>query len=127
MKFHKAVFKNKDQDEAVCVPVTITEAAEMALCPNEEDAHHKMACLERKWDQCGVHLIELLPKEESNEGVVIWRRYEYVSTGKFLENGQEKKKLALVTKETPPSQMFGYFKDLLKDHSLHSCMAKWQQ
>ena len=100
----------------------------MSLCPKEEeDAYHKMACLERKCDQCGVHLMELLPEEESNEGVVIWRRYEYVSTRKFLATGQEKKKLALVTKETPPSQMFGYFKDLLKDYPLHSFMAKWQR
>lgn len=46
MKFCKTVLKNKDQDEAVCVPVTITEAAKMTLCPNEEeDAYHKMACL----------------------------------------------------------------------------------
>lgn len=67
--------KNKDQDEAVRVPVTITEAAEMTLCPNEEeDAYHKMACLERRCAQCGVHLMELLPEEASNEGVVMWRR-----------------------------------------------------
>lgn len=47
MKFSKAVLKTKDQDEAVRVPVTITEAAEMTLCPNEEGhAYHKMACLE---------------------------------------------------------------------------------
>lgn len=93
----------------------------------EEDAYHKMGCLERRCAQCGVHLMELLSEEASNEGVVIWRRYEYVSTEKFLANGQEKKKLALVTKETPPSQMFGYFKDLLKDYPLHSFMAKWQR
>lgn len=93
----------------------------------EEDTYHKMACLERRCTQCGVHLMELLPEDASNEGVVIWRRYEYVSTEKFLANGQEKKKLALVTKEAPPSQMFGYFKDLLKDYPLHSFMAKWQR
>ncbi|XP_044165992.1 uncharacterized protein LOC114951811 [Acropora millepora] len=92
----------------------------------EEDAYHKMACLERRCVQCGVHLMELLPEEASNEGAVIWSRYEYVSTEKFLANGQEEKKLALVTKETPPSQMIGYFKDL-KDYPLHSFMAKWQR
>ena len=66
MKLRKAVLKNKDQDEAVRVPVTITEAAEMTLCPNEEeDAYHKMACLERRCAQCGVHLMEPLPEEAS--------------------------------------------------------------
>ena len=42
MKLCKAVLKNKDRDEAVCVPLTIAEAAEVTLCPNEEDAYHKM-------------------------------------------------------------------------------------
>jgi len=46
------------------------------------------------------------------EGLVIWRCYEYVLTGKVLVNGQEKKKLNLVTKETPPSQMSGYLPGL---------------
>lgn len=128
MKFRKAALKNKDQDEGLHVPATVTEAAEMTLCPKaEEDPYHKMACLERECDQCGVHLMKLLPEEESNEGKVIWKRYDYVSTGKLLANGQEKKKLALVTKETPPSEMFGYLKKLLKDYPMHSFMAKWQR
>ncbi|EDO29563.1 predicted protein [Nematostella vectensis] len=41
--------------------------------------------------------------------------------------GQEKKKIALVPKETPPSEMFTYFKKLLEAYPLHSFMAKWQR
>ena len=116
MRFRKAVLKGKDQEEGIPVPVTLTEAVEMTLCPNVEgDVYHKMACLERECDQCGVHHMKLLPEEESNEGTVIWRHYKYISTGKFLANSQEKKKLALVTKETPPSELFDYFKNHLKD------------
>ncbi|KAK2558930.1 hypothetical protein P5673_018548 [Acropora cervicornis] len=57
MKLCKAVLKNKDRDEAVCVPLTIAAAAEKM---------HITKC-----NQCGVHFMELLPEEESNEGVVI--------------------------------------------------------
>ncbi|EDO34354.1 predicted protein [Nematostella vectensis] len=53
--------------------------------------------------------------------------YEYLPTGKFLANGQEKKKIALVPKETPPSEMFTYFKKLLEAYPLHSFMAKRQR
>ena len=54
-------------------------------------------------------------------------RYEYVLTGKFLTNGQEKKKIALVQKETPLSELFGYFKELLFEYPRHSFMARWQR
>lgn len=42
------------------------------------------------------------------------RRSNYIGTGTFLSNGQEKKKFALITKETPPHELY------------HSFMAKWQ-
>ena len=63
----------------------------------------------------------------SKEGSVRWSRYEYVSTGKFLPDGQEKKKISLVQKETSPFQLFSYFTDLLKLYPSHSFMARWQR
>ena len=75
--------------------------------------------LERKCTECGVDNIEFLPEETSGEVTVSWSRYEYVSTGKFLTNGQEKK-IALVQKEAPPSELFGYFKELLVEYPRHS-------
>ena len=82
--------------------------------------------LERKCTECGVDNIEFLPEETSGEVTVSWSRYEYVSTGKFLTNGQEKK-IALVQKEAPPSELFGYFKELLVEPQalLHGKMAAW--
>lgn len=56
-----------------------------------------------------------------------WKRYEYIGTGKFLSNGQEKKKIALVTKKTAPKELFKYFQDLLKEYPYHSFMGKWQR
>ena len=82
--------------------------------------------LERKCTECGVDNIEFLPEETSGEVTVSWSRYEYVSTGKFLTNGQEKK-IALVQKEAPPSELFGYFKELLVEYPRHSFMARWQR
>lgn len=100
MKFSKVVLKIKDQDEVVRVFVIIIEVVEMILCFNEEGyVYYKMVCLERKCGQCGVYLMELFLEEEFNEGVVIWRQYEYVLIGKFLVNGQEKKKFVFVIKE----------------------------
>lgn len=37
------------------------------------------------------------------------------------------KKIALVTKQTKPKELFSYFQSLLQDYSYHSFMAKWQQ
>jgi len=45
----------------------------------------------------------------------------------YLPDGQEKRKIALVQKETPPSELFKYFKELLKVYPGHSFMARWQR
>lgn len=99
MKFHKAVLRENDRD-GVSVLASVTEAVELTLCPKGEEApHHKLACLEQQCERCGVPLMRLLPEKESKGGTVIWRCYKYVSTGKLLANGQEKTKLALVTRK----------------------------
>jgi len=72
-----------------------------------------MSCSGKECDQCDVYSMKLLPKEESTDSVVIWRCHHYISTRKVLEIGQEQEKLALVTRETPPSEMLGYLKNLL--------------
>lgn len=56
---------------------------------------------------------------------VTWKCYEYVGTGKFLINGQERKKIALVAQKTSPGELFKYFQDLLKQYpTTHSCQAQ---
>ncbi|XP_048578932.1 uncharacterized protein LOC125560703 [Nematostella vectensis] len=129
MKFRKGVVKTTgNESEESPIFKTLTEAADATLCSKEDGIeHHKIECLERDCNRCSVEKIKLLPEESSNEGSVCWSRYEYLPTGKFLANGQEKKKIALVPKETPPSEMFKYFKKLLEAYPLHSFMAKWQR
>ena len=129
MKFRKALLKkNPELESSVSVPKTVTEAATLTLCPKPEGSmFHNIKCLERQCSECGVHKLQLLPEENSDDGLVHWSRYEYVPTGKFLSNGQEKKKIAFVPKETPPSQLFAYFKELLKGYMSHCFMARWQR
>lgn len=126
MKFRKAALKNSDQ--SVPVPKTVTECVNLTLCPKQDGAsYHNIKCLERGCTSCGVDAFDLLPEEKSEEGSVHWSRYEYISTGKFLPDGKEKKKISLIQKDTPPVQLFSYFKELLKVYPGHSFMARWQR
>lgn len=127
MKFRKAVFRRNGTDGVL--PQTLTEAVDLALCAKPEGySYHKLKCLYREWSECGVSKLELLPEEisEGSTEEVTWKRYEYVETGKVLSYGQEKKKIALVTKKTAPRELCKYFQDLLKEYPYHSFMAKWQ-
>ena len=81
-------------EEIIC-QFPLTESADLTLCekPNDQP-YHKLKCLNRDCDQCGVDKFVLLTEElsEDTEEQVIWKHYAYVGTGKFLANGQEKKK-----------------------------------
>ena len=128
MKYRKAVCRRNGFDAVV--PSTLTEVVNLTLCLKPEShSHHSLKCLTRECSECGVSKFELLPEEfsEGSTEEVTWKRYEYVGTGKFLSNGQEKKKIALVTKMTSPRELFQYFQDLLKHYPYHSFMAKWQR
>lgn len=129
MKFRKNVSRKNERND-VPIPSSLTEVVELTLCekPNE-GTYHKLKCLNRECEHCGVDNFELLPEElsEDTEEQVIWKHYAYVGTGKFLANGQEKKKIALITKQTAPNELFKYFKGLLQEYPYHSFMAKWQR
>jgi len=128
MKFHQGITKEADNNNGYPVLKTVTEAAAKTLCPKQEDQlFHDIKCLERQCDLCGVDASPLLLEEMATEGSVCWSCYEYVSTRKFLSNGQEKEKIALVQKETPPSEFFKYFQELLSTYPSHSFMARWQR
>ena len=107
VKFRKEAMKNSAEGGLkIQVPVTLSEAVDSTLCPKPEGASfHNIKCLQRECAQCGVDLFTLLPEESADEGSVRWSWYDYIPTGKFLANGQEKKKIALIQKETPPSFM----------------------
>ena len=93
MKFRKAAVINSDQ--SIPVPKTLTEWLDLTLCPKEDGAsYNTITCLKSECYSCGVDGFALLPEEMSNKGLVHWYCYEYVSTRKFLHNGQEKKKIS---------------------------------
>lgn len=127
MKFRKKPLKDSN-NRSVPIPTSVTEAVEMTLCLKEEGKRfHRTECLQRECPDCGVNTVKLLQAESSCEGLVRRARYEYVSTGKQLPNSQEKKKIALVQKKTPPLQMFQYFQELLKSYPSHAFTARWQR
>ena len=43
------------------------------------------------------------------------------------KSGEERRKIALVHKETPVIEMFQYFSELLNDYPYHAFTAKWQK
>lgn len=104
----------------------LSEAVDSTLCEKEEGAiHHRLECLMRQCEECGIKNLKLSAEEESTDVLMKWKRYEYVTV--VDKNGEERRKIALVTKETPVNQMFKYFLELLKDYTYHSFMAKWQK
>lgn len=129
MKFRKAVLKKRsDALDDVVVYTSTEETANSTMCPKPDNSeYHSLNCLQRNCDKCGVKKLKLLPEESSEDGQVTWRRYEYVPTGKFFPNGQEKKKITLVNKVTPPAQLFEYFISLVEDFPYHCFMASWQR
>ena len=77
------------------------------MCPEPEGASfHSIKYLQTECDQCGVAFFKLFPAETSGKGCVQWSCYDYIPSGKFLANGQEEQKIALIQKLTPPSELF---------------------
>ena len=114
IKFHKSALQNSVR--FVLVTGTVTEAVNVTLCPKLQGSpYHNLKCLERQCPVCGVSKSAFLPEELLKDGPATkWRRYNYIGTGKFLSNGQEKKKIALITKETHPMNCFHIFQVFLK-------------
>lgn len=105
MKFGKATPVNSN--EYFPIPTTLTECVDLTLCPKPDgSSHHQIKCLERECSSCGIDGFKLPLEETCQEGSVRWSCYEYVPTGKFFEDGQEKKKISLVQKDTSPFQLF---------------------
>ena len=111
------------------VYTSLSEVISLTLCPLEgENRYHNITCLKRECNDCGVNKFDLLPQESSNEGnIVKWKRYDYLPTGKLGADGKEIKKISLVSKETPPKELFDYFYKLLESFPYHSFLAKWER
>jgi len=64
-------------------------------------------------------------KRRTSSFVVPWKRYDDVSVPD--KSGEERRKIALVTKETPATKLCSYFRQLLKNYPYHSFTGKWQK
>ena len=124
MNFRKSLQSNSN--ESVPVFNFLSEAVNSTLCEkNEEASYQRLECLMRDCQECGVQQFKLVQEEESKDVLVKWKRYEYINVQD--KNGEERRKIALVVKETPVVEMFQYFLELLNDYTYHSFMAKWQK
>jgi len=100
----------------------------MTLCPKPEASDfHRLCCIDWSCGECGTPLFKFLPEEQTEEGTTRWKRFEYVLTGKVTASGEQRKKIALVRKETSPKELFQYFIKLLEDYPYHQFMAIWQR
>ena len=61
--------------------------------------HHHLECLMRQCEECGIKKFKLSVEEESKDVLVKWKRYDYATV--LDKNGEEQRKIALATKDTP--------------------------
>ena len=57
----------------------------------------------------------------------LWKRYDYVATGKLTSDDREIRKITLVEKCTKPKELYEYFIQLLTHFPYYSFLAKWQR
>ncbi|XP_031553522.1 uncharacterized protein LOC116290592 [Actinia tenebrosa] len=127
MKYRKSICTN---NASAPLHSSLTELVNTTLCKKPEgQIYHNLKCLTRECKECGVNKFVVLPEElsESVQDEVTWKHYTYVGTSKFSSNGQEKKKVTLVIKKTPPKDLFQYFQGLLQEYPYHCFMARWQR
>lgn len=103
IKFRKNLLKEAVNADNPPLPMSLSKAVEMTLCPKPEGSEfHKFGCINRTCDTCGTHLFRLLPEESSGSELVEWKCYDYMATGKLTSSGDQQKKIALVQQETAP-------------------------
>ena len=102
----------------LCLDRNVLEVAIKAQCDMHTDeidfstsSYHKAAYRQYLLWRCGR-----LSKGN-------WQWFEYVNMK--LADGQEKRKLQLVTKETAPGELFQFLKSLLKHFPSHQFHASW--
>ena len=124
MNYRKQLIKERpEREQGYPIFTHLTDLVDKTLCPKLEEAEfHQKGCCDRECLNCGVELLKFLLEEESTEQTgaqVKWQHFEYTMLG-------EKRRLQMVEKETPPGEMFSYFKSLLAKFPGHCLQANWQ-
>ena len=125
MDYRRRVLREKNlTDGQFRVYENLTELVNETLCTNT-DNFHKLQCLQRNCENCGVENLQLMNEEKNNienSPDVQWERYEYVD----LKKGSKSiRKLMLVKKKSKPYEMFAYFLQILSSFPYHQFSASW--
>ncbi|CAC5406462.1 unnamed protein product [Mytilus coruscus] len=129
MEFRKIVLTNHYVADTNQIKVfeRLSDLVDTTLCKKEsQEENHKMVCLDRNCNNCGIHCLILMQEEldnsESSPDVKL-ERYEYVNIN---TKGSSCRKLMLINKTTKSGEIFNYFKDILKTFPSHQFRANWQ-
>lgn len=127
MTFRRNLLKGEDETETYPVYEHLSDLINETLCNKGDVSYHRLACTNRQCENCGVKKVKLMPQEEDTSQSALdvkWERFEYVS---IATDGDEKRRLKIVTKTSKAGEMFAYFKTLLDSFPAHQFRAKWQQ
>ena len=124
---------NKDHEpiENVKIYERLSHMVDDTLCPKGDNENHKLVCLKRECSECGVQAVNFsiseLNDNSNNDSVTCkWSKYEYITLeGCKNADGTPRKKLSIVSKETSPSELVNYLKQLLQSYPYHQFMSCW--
>ena len=103
------------------------------LCPKGDNEYHKLVCLKRECSEREVQAVNFSVSElndnSNNDSVTCkWSKYECITLeGCENADGTPRKKLSIVSKETSPSELLNYLKQLLESYPHHQFMSCWQK
>lgn len=127
MKYRRSILPDSETLE-VNLYTHLGDLTKESLFRLDEIRYNCLESIQRECLHCGVDKIRLLPVETSDEGEVVWKRNEYMGTGKMGPNGKEQKKIALaVKKRCQRKGLFNYLVPLLGPYPYHSFLAKGQK
>lgn len=126
MSYRKTLLeKDPTQESTYPLYSHLNDLVNETLCAKEEgERFHRLSCLNRECDNCGVNRLRLMEEEQevSETSVKIkWQAYEYVPMG-----GNGERMIQLVQEVTSPGEAFSKLKILLKSFTSHQFRAAWQ-
>jgi hypothetical protein len=85
------------------------------VCPKGKlDTWHRLECLMGKCEHCGVKILPIYPSESSMTNLTLlkWKCFEYETVG-VADDGQPRRRIQQVFKETTPTVFLDYMKPKL--------------
>lgn len=127
MDKRRNILEGKDDETKTTYPIyqNINDVIRCTVCEEDciQQKQYKPECLSRNCEKCGIHGLKLMPEETTDNGLLEWEKFEYVS---IVKGSQVRKKLLLVKKKTSVGELFKYFLHLLSSFPAHQFRAVWQ-